>query len=327
VSTPPRVTVGLPVFNGERYLAASIDALLGQTLEDFELIISDNNSTDGTADICRRYERRDPRVRYVRQKKNIGAAMNHHFVFQQSRSLLFKWAAADDLYARDLLERCVAALEERPDVVLAHSWVALIDSQGSVLHEFEYPLVTDSAFAEVRFHSILFGDKNDDGFAHADDQYGVIRAEVLRKVLPQGSFYNSDRTLVASIALHGPFHQTPDWLYFRRDHPGRPHYACPTVRSWCANMDPRRADPLRHPTARLVAEYPLGYVRAIRRAPLSSRERHDCYHWLARWAAARALPAARRAFRGERRLPSLGPSDAVTVSTDDTHPEGRRPCS
>ena len=100
----PRLTVGLPVYNGENYLAESLDALLGQSYADFELIISDNASTDGTADICRQYEKKDARVRYFRQPQNVGLAPNHNFVVEQARGELFKWASHDDLYARDLLE-------------------------------------------------------------------------------------------------------------------------------------------------------------------------------------------------------------------------------
>ena len=128
----PRLSIGLPVYNGENYLAESLDALLGQSYEDFELIISDNASTDGTADICRRYGKQDSRIRYIRQPRNIGLAPNHNFVLEQARGELFKWASNDDLYARDLLKRCVEALDEYPQVVLAHSWTAMIDSSGAV---------------------------------------------------------------------------------------------------------------------------------------------------------------------------------------------------
>jgi glycosyltransferase involved in cell wall biosynthesis len=321
VSAPPRLTIGLPVFNGEPYLAASLEALLGQTFEDFELIISDNASTDATADICRQYERTDPRVRYIRQNTNIGSAPNHHFVFQQSRSALFKWAAADDLYARELLEHCVDVLDERRDVVLAHSWVAAIDSNGRITQAFEYPLATDSPRAPERFRSMLFDAGEEEGLISADDQYGVIRAEVLRRVLPQGSYYHSDRTMMSAIVLHGPFHQTPDWLYFRRDHSDRPQYACPTVRSWCVNLDPRRADRQRHPTARLVAEYPLGYVTAIRLAPLLMAERRECYRHLAQWAARRAFPAAKRALHWK--APTPGPVRSAGASFVPHVPRGK----
>lgn len=81
----PRLSIGLPVYNGEEYLAESLDALLGQTYEDFEIIISDNASTDSTGDMCKRYARQDSRIRYVLQSENIGLARNHDFVFRQSR--------------------------------------------------------------------------------------------------------------------------------------------------------------------------------------------------------------------------------------------------
>ncbi len=114
------------------YLQPQFEALLGQTFEDLELIISDNASTDATEEICRDFAARDKRIRYFRQERNIGAFPNHTFVLDQSRSELFKFASHDDLYARDLIERCVAALDERPEVVLAHSWTAVIDDSYTV---------------------------------------------------------------------------------------------------------------------------------------------------------------------------------------------------
>jgi glycosyltransferase involved in cell wall biosynthesis len=138
----PRLSIGLPVYNGEKFLAESIESLLGQTYEDFELIISDNASTDCTADVCRRYARQDPRIRYIRQRQNIGSAPNHNFVIEQARGELFKHASHDDLYARNLVELCVSALDEYPQVVLAHSWSAVIDSSGAVKELIEYPVNT-----------------------------------------------------------------------------------------------------------------------------------------------------------------------------------------
>jgi Glycosyl transferase family 2 len=308
----PRLSVGLPVYNGEQYLAASLDALLGQTYGDFELIISDNASTDRTADICWHYQKLDSRVRYVRQPRNLGAAANHHFVFQESQGELFKWASADDLYAPQLLQCGVDALDEFPEVVLAHSYTAAIDANGSVTQALEYPLATGSRLAPERFRSMLFGSGEDDeGLIRADDQYGVIRAHVLRRILPQGSYYHSDRTMMAAVSLHGPFYQTPEWLYFRRDHAGRPQHACRTVRTWCANLDPRRADRRLHPTARLVLEYPLGYLLAIRAAPLSSADRRACYAHLVRWSMVRAAAAGRA-----RALAARGSSSLRRVVSD-----------
>jgi glycosyltransferase involved in cell wall biosynthesis len=294
----PRLSIGLPVYNGEKYLAESLDALLGQSYEDFELLISDNASTDDTASICDQYQRQDSRIRYFRHACNIGSSPNHDFVFQQSRGELFKWAAADDLYAQDLLARCIAALDEHPSVVLAHSWTAAIDDLGNVTQALEYPLTTDSPSAPERFRSMLFGTgERDVGVIRADDQYGVIRADVIRRVGPQGSYYHSDRTIMTKLALYGPFHQQRAWLYFRRDHGDRPQYARPTVRGWCVNQDPRRANKWRHPTARLLAEYFWGYVSAIQGAPLVAADKRACYGYLARWAGGRAAPVTGRILR------------------------------
>lgn len=283
MNTPPRLSVGLPVYNGEKYLAESLDALLGQSYENFELIISDNASTDDTGAICQRYEKQDSRVRYFRQPRNIGLAPNHNFVVEKASGELFKWASNDDLYARDLLERCVDALDKYPNVVLAHSWTARIDSSGTLTEAIEYPMTTSSSRAPERFRSILF----DSG---GDDDYGVMRIEVLRRTAMKESYHHADHTIIAELGLHGPFYQVPDWLYFRRDHTDRAERACPTMRSRCANMDPRRASRLRHPAVRLYGEYVWGYIAAIRRAPLSSADKRECYRYLGQWFASRVRP-------------------------------------
>ncbi|MFF8378008.1 glycosyltransferase family 2 protein [Streptomyces sp. NPDC015661] len=310
----PRLTVGLPVYNGEEYLAESLDALLGQTYGDFELVISDNASTDGTQDIGRAYAEKDSRVRYIRLPRNVGATPNHNRVFAECRTELFKWASHDDLYARDLLKRCVEALDERPDVILAHADQAVVDEDGQVKVPYEYKLATGSTRAPVRFRSMLFE-------PGGDDFYGVIRADVLRRVKPLDSYHHADRTFVCEIGLHGRFHQVPELLYFRRDHPTRAERANPSKRSRCVNLDPRRAGRL-HPTARLLAEYVWGFVDAIRRAPLSAADRRACYRHLTEWAASRSRPGAGE--RVEDRAPVDPALLAVSVDALVAGREGRR---
>jgi glycosyltransferase involved in cell wall biosynthesis len=283
MTTAPRLSVGLPVYNGSTYVAESIEALLGQTFEDFELIISDNASTDDTGEICRSYEKLDSRIRYYRQPRNVGLAPNHNFCVEQARADLFKWAAGDDLYARDLLETCVAALDEYPQVVLAHSFTAMIDGDGKVFQTNAYPLATSAPRAPDRFRSLL----NDTG---GDDDGGVMRKAVLLRTAMKESYHHADRTIITEVGLHGPFYQVPAWLYFRRDHPERAERSHPGVRARCANMDPRRADPWRNPVPRLLAEYIWAYHRMIRRSPLTPTERLECYRHLAEWAGRRAKP-------------------------------------
>lgn len=307
MSARPRLSIGLPVYNGEEYLSESLDALLGQTYEDFELIVSDNASSDGTQDICRRYAAKDSRIRYLRLPRNVGATPNHNLVFTQSHGELFKWASHDDLYGRDLLRRCVDALDEHPEMILAHSGQAVIDEAGRVKVPYDYTLATDSPRAPERFRSLLFE-------PGGDDFYGVLRADVLRRVRPLDSYHHADRTFVAEIALHGPFHQVPELLYFRRDHPTRAERANPGKRARCANLDPRRSGPL-HPTPRLLAEYVWGFVAAIRRAPLSSADRRACYGHLSAWLGSRARPGAGE--RVEDRAPVDAGAAGGSVSVDE----------
>ncbi|HEX6445339.1 MAG TPA: glycosyltransferase family 2 protein [Streptosporangiales bacterium] len=309
MTTKPRLSIGLPVHNGEEYLSESLDALLAQSYQDFELIISDNASTDGTREICRRYAAHDRRVRYLRQPRNIGAAPNHNAVLQAARGELFKWASHDDLYDRDLLARCVEVLDTRPDVVLASCYSAVIDADGNRQDvPVRFPRAMDSPRAPERFRAQLFA-------LGGDDDYGVIRTDVLRRIAPTGSYYHADRTFVAELALHGRFHRVPEALYFRRDLPTRAGRQRQGVRSWCVTHDPRRANRLRHPTARLLGEYVWAFVEAIHRAPLSAHDKRECYRELSVYLASRAIPGLARRHAEET-------TEVVTPSPANVHSSG-----
>lgn len=127
----PHVSLGLPVFNGENFLEEAIRSLLAQTFNDFELIISDNASTDRTAEICRTYASQDARIRLFRAEANQGAAPNFNHVAVRAEGRYFKWVAHDDLCAPAYLETCVRVLDEQPDVVLCHTLARHIDENGT----------------------------------------------------------------------------------------------------------------------------------------------------------------------------------------------------
>jgi len=261
--------VGLPVYNGERFVAETLDSLLTQSFTDYELIISDNASTDGTEEICRRYAATDSRVRYVRQPRNIGCNPNHNFLVREARGEYFKWAAHDDLYGRDLLARCVEALDEHPDVVLSHMDKAVIDETGVILRTYDYTLATDSPDVTERFRSLVIADG-------ADDEYGVMRTEVLRSIRPKDSYHHASRPLMVEIAFRGRFHQVRELGYFRRDHPARGDRN-PTIPALCTNLDPRRAG---QSTTRLMVEYGYRFLEAVARAPITTSEKVSCYRIL-----------------------------------------------
>lgn len=127
----PRVSIGLPVYNGAASLARALDALLGQSYRDFELVISDNASTDATARICADYALRDPRVRYLRQPLNIGAWCNFGHVVTQAQGEFFMWAAHDDSWSVNWLATLVPALIQ--GAAMAHGDIFGVDQHGQVI--------------------------------------------------------------------------------------------------------------------------------------------------------------------------------------------------
>jgi hypothetical protein len=195
-----------------------------------------------------------------------------------ARGRLFKWAAHDDLFAPKLVERCIEALDSQPELILAHAYMGNVDERGELLKIYEYRLATDSPRPSDRFRSLMFTDGG-------DDFYGVIRTELMRRIPPHNSYHNAGRKLIAELSLYGPFHQVPEIMFFRREHPGRGDNRG-SIKSVCTNLDPRRKG---HSTARLVAEMVAAYPVAINRAPLSAAERRRCYQVYLEWIAARTV--------------------------------------
>jgi glycosyltransferase involved in cell wall biosynthesis len=271
----PQVTIGLPVYNGDDFLEQALDGLLRQTFTDFELIISDNASTDATREICLEYASRDPRIRYFRQGTNVGAVPNHNLLVDEARAPYYKWASHDDRYAPELLEKCVRTLDAHPDVVLVHAWDAVIDDTGAIVREVPYDLDTDDPDPAVRLRSLL---RTPGG----NDFYGVMRTDMLRKVGGHATYYNADRTFMAKVLLQGPFLQVPEVLYLRRDHAGRATRAG-SARARAAVLDPRRANRLRYPLPLMYAEYVLGFFVAIAKGRMGPRDRVRCSVEVLRW--------------------------------------------
>ena len=221
--------IGLPVYNGERYLAEALDCFLAQTFQDFEIIVSDNASTDRTAEICRSYAERDPRIRYYRNERNLGAIPNFNRVFQLSRSPLFKWAAHDDLYHPRYLETCIRILDDHPDVILAHSKTAFVDDRGvsfpvdpatgkyidprtGVAQTADSPMIADSPVAILRFWQVL------SRASWGTHMFGIMRRETLQKTRLVPNFAGGDRAMLAELALLGRFRCANEALFSKRFH-------------------------------------------------------------------------------------------------------------
>src|SRR5215471_6003223 len=208
----PRVSVALPVYNGENYLTQAVESLLAQTFTDFELLLLDNASTDRTEEICRSFAARDGRIRYQRNERNIGGGPNWNRGFElANKAPYFKWAAHDDVHAPTFLERCVAALDRDPGVVLAFTQAEFMDAEGKVLRLRKQALPLDVADPPTRFEALL--DPYD-----CLEIFGVIRREALlgRPVL--GMYMDGDGVMLAALALMGRFFEVPESLFSCRRH-------------------------------------------------------------------------------------------------------------
>lgn len=277
-----RLSIGLPVYNGDEWVAQALDSLVAQTFGDFELIISDNASTDATQQICEEYAARDGRIRYVRQEINRGLTWNWNRVFELSHSEYFKWAACDDVLHATFLERCIDVLDRNPDVVWCHTRSRHIDADGNLLLGDQTPDISyvnpptsgggrpasasrASARPSDRFRAVLLGRGG------CLDSYGVMRAEILQKTALYTPYYGSEKVLMAELAIWGRYHEVPEALCFARVHEK-------TAGNMRSKKQQRRCI---NPFAPKWQSDRLGllrsYLSAVSRAELPFGERLRCY--------------------------------------------------
>jgi glycosyltransferase involved in cell wall biosynthesis len=264
----------MPVWNGAAYLGAAIESLLAQTFEDFELIISDNGSTDGTASIAESYAARDSRVRVHRSDVNRGAAWNWNRVFQLSSAELFKWASHDDLHEPEYLARCIEVLDREPGVGLCYSASRSIDGQGATLDEwYADDCHLTMATPARRFAQFL-------GKFPAIILFGVARRAALDRTRLMGSFACADRVLMGEIALQGQLYELQDPLFVRRVHGANSWNPRMTMQEYAAWYDPRNAGKFTIHFVRRGIEY----TRAVHFAQLPPSQAAACYAALATYS-------------------------------------------
>jgi len=270
----PRISIGLPVYNGEKYIAPTLDSILMQTYSDFELIIGDNASTDRTSEICQDYASQDRRLRYVRHTHNLGAIPNFNHVFTLASGEYFRWAAHDDLMAPKFLTSCVAALDTTPEATLCAPLVCYIDEFGDPLSVYDSHLQSiEAAEPSVRFASLILRPHP------GNDLYGLIRKGVLVGSAPLGSFHGADRAFLVALALKGPFVRLRESLLMIREHPDRYTRSSTRPQDRLAWHDARQTGRLYLPTLRLYA----AYWRLVLASEISAGERWRCYQHLLRW--------------------------------------------
>ncbi len=269
----PRVTIGLPVYNGERFIREAIESVLGQSYGDLELLISDNASTDGTEDICREYAAADQRVRYLRNERNLGAAPNYNRLVVEARGEYFKWAAHDDVCKPTFVETCLAVLEADPTVILCHPRTSIIDARGEVLQDCdEHFHVMAERPSERLLGCFLAG-----GWIF-HPLFGLMRRRTLLSTPMIGNYNGADFVLLAWLALAGKCHEVPERLLQRREHETRcRNVSAEDMPKWW-NTSNKGFLYFRH--WRRLREY----VRAINTTPMPTAERARSLMHIGRWA-------------------------------------------
>ena len=304
-NSAPRISLGLPVYNGDNFLEQALDSILSQTFEDFELIISDNASTDRTEAICCAYAARDERIRYFRSQENLGASANFNRVFTLSLGKYFKWAAHDDLHQPDFLSRCIQILDQDPSVVLAYTRAVTIDQNKK-------PIRTEWG-AGQELSSLMPHRRFREGLAPLRTplplpMFGVIRASILRNTHLLAGYPDCDLALLAELSLYGRFHEVPEPLFLQREHN---HRAGPRLSSnpyWAATFwDSRKTGKIVFPHWSLFARH----LSAINQVPLNWDERLRCYMEVSQWLKSHWQKLLQDSMLAGGHLPGIGSLIAV----------------
>jgi glycosyltransferase involved in cell wall biosynthesis len=307
-----KVAIGMPVWNGEKFLPEAIESILGQTYGDFELVISDNASTDGTAEICCTYAKREPRIRYLRQEKNIGAAPNHNEVLRRSSGRYFKWACHDDVLAPEFIHECVKVLDRDEAIAVCCPATVLINEDGSPLRysppdkgmvdsygtvwRFQKNMSLTLADPAERFAAVLCN------MDWCFEIYGLIRRSALEQISRMPSYYGGDKVLLADLSLIGRYHLLEAPLLYRRCHPAQSSSPQTSrYRTMWISGQKRQILPAQ---LRLVA----AYMGAASRAKLTPAQRSRCFFAIGR----RAVTVGLRGSVAPHRRPRIRPARSLS---------------
>jgi glycosyltransferase involved in cell wall biosynthesis len=266
-STPP-VSIGLPVYNGERYLREALESLLAQTYTDFELVVGDNGSTDATRDIALEAANRDSRVHYLPSDENRGAAWNYNRVFHETGGRYFRWAAYDDLVAPTYLERLVEAMDAAPTLtVLAQTQTLFIDEDGNEVGPWDDRFDLSSQRAWNRLAQLVRH------LVKSNVLFGLMRRSALERTRMHGAYPSADYVLLSELALLGTWVVVPERLFLRRVHPGMSRLANRRLEDVAEWFEPGTGEEARPEFLRLFSEH----LRSIASSPLGWGERSKAF--------------------------------------------------
>ena len=264
-----RVYTGMPVYNGEEYLEQSIRCNLKQTYDDFGLIVADNASTDRTEEICRDIAATEPRLTYIRNPENVGAARNYERCFSPANSEYFRWSNGDDLIEENLIAQCVQVLDQHQDVVLAYGKTRLIDSDGTLIRDYDDNLNLSQERAADRFMACR------ENIGLSNVLYGLMRREALAKTSLFGNYVASDINLIAELTLYGKFWELPETLFSRRM-----HEQSSSADRHDKNLQKNFWDPSKRRLFLQVWRRMVEYYKCVSRSEIPSEQKRELYRYL-----------------------------------------------
>lgn len=204
------VTIGMPVYNGAKYIQSTLQSLLNQTFSDFSILICDDGSTDGTLDICQAFAARDKRIKIIKNETRLGGARNFNKTFDLSEGEFFMWASQDDIFHPDYIAKCLKKLQESPDCILALSEIDFIDEYGNSRGAVDYSNIGTAGMPiEMRIREVF---RRVGWWAI----YGIIRPEMLRQTKMYRSEFAGDVVLIVDMLLQGNMAKVEEPLFFYR---------------------------------------------------------------------------------------------------------------
>jgi glycosyltransferase involved in cell wall biosynthesis len=273
----PTLSVGMPIYNGETYIEHALNSILSQSFTDFELIISDNGSTDRSMEICREFAARDARISIHLSPENRGAAWNYNRVFELARGKYFKWFSHDDQCSSNLFEVCIDVLDRNEDVVICYGKTVLMDEDGLQYDQYHDGLHLRQSSPAERFRIFHWRMRTPPRLCNAI--MGVVRAEALARTPRIGNYIASDMILLGELCLSGQFHEVQEASFLRREHAGRSTRAHHDHNARAEWFDPANKDKIQRPNARCFLEY----LRAVHRVPMGLKDSLLSYAMVLRW--------------------------------------------
>jgi glycosyltransferase involved in cell wall biosynthesis len=257
------VTIGVPVYNGDRHISSCLDSLLAQTHREFVLLVADNASTDRTAEICMQYAAKDSRVKYHRHPSNIGMYGNFNFLLRSVQTPYLKLANADDFWAPEMVADALEVMERDRSVELCYPMMTLVAEDGSETELYPRRLHVMDRDPVVRFRRVLAE------IGLVSQLMGVVRTSTVQRMQRLTNHPVSDRMFVAEIALYGAIFQTGEFQYFRRFHPGSSSFDRSSEQHQLERVFEQGVKRLRY----MAWKYHLGLLRRVARSPLQVKDK------------------------------------------------------